>query len=148
LILNVDVGGWIMNTRKLVALVVLACLPLLGGELPPEVQVKFVKILCASAGSPGKVACKDPDLIAELGKVGLTNDPDCKVAWAATTADIKSLKAAGKLVICGRLEDIAAGGAIAVIEEGGKAVIYLSMSHITGSGVRLTDSVLKIGKRI
>ncbi len=119
-----------------------------AGELPAEVQAKFIKILAASAGSPGKVACKDSSVAGELGKVGVSPDPGSKVAWAGSEGEVKSLKAAGKLVLCGRLEWLPAGGAIAIVEEGGKPQIYLHMGNIAASGVTLSDTVLKIGKRL
>jgi hypothetical protein len=110
-------------------------------------QAKFIQILTNSAGSPGKVACKDPALTAALGGVGVTPDPACKVAWAASLDEVKSLKAAGKLVICGKTDWLKEGGSIALVEEGGKPQLYLQMSNIAASGVTLGEGVLKIGKK-
>jgi len=121
---------------------------LVGGELPAEIQVKFIKILASSAGSAGKVACKDGAVVAELAKVGVSVDGGSKVAWAANEAEVRSLKGAGKLVLCGKLDWLPAGGAIAIVEEGGKPQIYLHMGNIAASGVTLSDSVLKIGKKL
>jgi hypothetical protein len=122
-------------------------LPVFGGVLPVEVQAKFVKILAAGANSPGMVGCRDAALTGELGKVGVSVDAGSKVAWASSEAEIRSLKAAGKLVLCGKLEWLAVGGAIAVVEEGGKPQIYLHMGNIAASGASLSDSVLRVGKR-
>jgi len=119
-----------------------------AADLPVELQAKFVKILASSAGSAGKVALKDSALTAELGKMGIAADPGSKVAWASSEAEVKAFKAAGKLVICGKLEWLPAGGAIAVIDEGGKPQIYLHMGNIGASGVTLSDAVLKIGKKL
>jgi len=119
-----------------------------AGDLAPDQQAKFIKILASSAGSTGKVACKDAALAGELAKMGMANDAGAKVAWAASEAEVKSLKAAGKLVICGKLEWLAAGGGIAIVEEGGKPQIILSMGNIAASGITLSDAVLKIGKKL
>ena len=119
-----------------------------AGDLPGDVQAKFIKILASSAGSPGKVACKDVGLSVELTKVGVAAEAGAKVAWASSEGDVKAFKAAGKLVICGKLDWLSAGGAIAIVEEGGKPQIYLHMGNISASGVTLSDAVLKIGKKL
>lgn len=129
-------------------IVLLAAAGLIGGELPADVQAKFIKILANSANSAGKVACKDGGVAGELAKVGVNADPGSKVAWAASEAEVRSLKGAGKLVICGKLDWLPAGGAIAIVEEGGKPQIYLHMGNIAASGVTLSDTVLKIGKKL
>jgi hypothetical protein len=121
---------------------------LFGGELPAEVQAKFIKILCASAGSAGKVACREAGLAAELTKVGLTVDPSSKVIWAASDSEARAGKSMGKLVICGHTESLPLGGAIAIVEEGGKPQIYLHMGNIAASGITLSDAVLKIGRKL
>jgi hypothetical protein len=133
---------------KALAVMALAFASLSAGELPGEVQAKFIKILCSSAGSAGKVVCRDLALAGELGKVGVTADPGSKVAWAGSEAEVKALKGGGKMVICGKLEWLPAGGAIAIVEEGGKPQIYLHMGNIAASGVTLSDAVLKIGKKL
>lgn len=121
---------------------------LAAGDLPADMQAKFIQILAQSAGSAGKVACKDPAIVAALGTKGVTVDPGAKVAWAASEAEVKAMKAAGKLVLCGKLEWLPAGGSIAVVEEGGKPQIYLHMGNISASGVTLSDAILKIGKQL
>ena len=118
-----------------------------AGELPPEVQAKFIRIIASSAGSAGKVNCKDAAVGAELTKLGVASDPSSKVAYAGTEGEVKSLKASGHLVICGTLGWLSSGGSIAIVEEGGKPRIYLHMGNIGGSGVTLSDAVLKIGRK-
>ena len=137
-----------MTLRNLILPAILTALPVLGGDLPPEIQAKFIKILASSAGSAGKVACKDGGVMAELAKLGFANDPGSKVAWGSSEGEVKAFKGGGKLVICGKLEWLPAGGAIAIVEEGGKPQIYLHMGNIAGSGVTLSDAVLKIGKKL
>jgi hypothetical protein len=133
---------------KSLALSCIAATSMMAGELPAEIQAKFVKILASSAGSAGKVVCKDSAVAGELAKQGVNHDAGSKVAWAASEGEVKSLKASGKLVICGKLEWLSQGGSVAIVEEGGKPQIYLHMGNIAASGVTLSDAVLKIGKRL
>lgn len=126
----------------------LSVLPLAGGELPVEAQAKFIKILAISAGSPSRIACNDPAVMAQLAKMGFTQDPAAKVAWAANENDVRSLKAPGRLIICGKLELLMAGGSAAIVDESGKPSIYLSMLNLSNTGVTLSDAVLKIAKRL
>ncbi len=135
-------------STKVIPLVILAFANLSAADLPAETQAKFIKILASSAGSAGKVLCNNAALTTELGKVGVSPDATAKIAWASSEAEVKSLKSSGKLVICGKLEWLSEGGAIAIIEEGGKPQIYLSMRNISASGVTLSDAVLKIGKKL
>ncbi len=117
-------------------------------DLPSDVQAKFIKILAGSANSAGKVACTDAGLQAELGKIGVNNDPGSKVAWAASEAEVKALKAAGKMVLCPKVEWLPLGGTFAIVEEGGKPQIYLHLGNLAASGVPVSDAVLKIGKKL
>lgn len=136
------------SLRALLLTLPFALVSLQGGDLPAEMQAKFVALLCKSANSAGKIAIKDAGLKAELAKVGVSADDGASVAWATSEGEVKSLKAAKKMVICGKLEFLPAGGAIAVVEEGGKPQIYLHMGNIAASGVTLADSILKIGKKL
>jgi hypothetical protein len=136
-----------LRIRTLAALAI-AVTGLTAGDLPTEVQAKFVKILASSAGSPGKVSCSNMNLVADLMKLGVQRDASSKVAWGSSESEVKSLKAAGKLVICPNLQWLPEGGSIAVVEEGGKPQIYLHMGNIAASGVTLSDAVLKIGKKL
>jgi hypothetical protein len=137
--------GFTLRTAVVVAI---AFSGLAAGDLSGDVQAKFIKILASSAGSAGKVACSDGALAGELGKVGVAVDAGSKVAWASSEGQVKSLKGAGKMVICGNLQWLPSGGAIAIVEEGGKPQIYLNMGNIAASGVTLSDAVLKIGKKL
>ncbi|MBV5350235.1 hypothetical protein JZU71_03585, partial [bacterium] len=133
-----------MKPKNLVLALILASFSAWSqaGELPPEVLAKFVKLLSSSANSAGKVACKDGAMAGELAKLGVNADGSSKVAWAASEGEVRSLKGAGKLVLCGRLEWLPAGGAIAIVEEGGKPQIYLHMGNIAASGISLSDTIL------
>ena len=117
-----------------------------GADLPAEIKAKFVKIIASTSGV-SQVLCKDAAVASSLGQLGIAI-ADSKIAWASTTSEAKTYASQGKLVICSSLADLPAGGAIAVVEEGGKPAIYLHMGNIAKSGVTLSDSILKIGKRL
>lgn len=136
--------------RVLFALILpfIAGLTLSAGDLPADLQAKFIALLCKSANSAGRIAITDAALKAELAKVGVNADAGASVAWGSSEAEVKSLKAAKKLVICGKLDQLPAGGAVAIVEEGGKPQIYLHMGNVAASGVQLADSILKIGKKL
>ena len=135
--------------RRSIALAALfAASRLCGGDLPPEIRAKVVKVLAASAGSPGKVACKDPVLAAELAKGGCANEPGAVVAYAGSEEEVRSLRGTGKLVICGRVALLAAGAAVAVVEEENRPQIYFHMAHLGENKVTLSDAVLKIGRKL
>lgn len=127
----------------LAALLLVASAPA-AADLTPELQAKFIKIICSNAGSAGKVAVKDSTMTSKLGDVGVAADGDAKVAYAGSDSEMGAFK--GKLIICPKLEWLPKGGSIAIVEEGGKPAIYLHMQNIGASGVTLSDAVLKIGK--
>jgi hypothetical protein len=122
-----------------------ASLSLVAGELPTGLQAKFIKVIAASASS-GTIACRDAALASELKGLGIGVEGGAKLAYAGSEGDLAALK--GKLIVVPKLEWLAKGGAIALIEEGGKPAIYLHMGHIAASGVTLSDAILKIGKKI
>ncbi len=117
-------------------------LPLVAGDVPAATLARFVKII-----SGGKVACKDSGIAEELGKVGVTIDPGSSFAFASSESEVKSYKAAGKCVICGNLSWLAAGGTIAIVEEGGKPQMYIHSGNLGASGATLPEAVLKVSKR-
>jgi hypothetical protein len=133
---------------KRIALLMLFSLPRLwGGDLPPDVRAKVVRILATSIGSPHRVACKDPTLMAELARAGFVNDPGAPVAYASSEEDVRAMRRQGRLVICGRTSMLASGAQVAVVEEDGRPQIFFHMAHLAGSGVVISDSVLKIGRK-
>ena len=121
---------------------------LLGGDLPSEVQAKFIKIIANSSGLNGTVACKDSGVTGAITATGCKIDPSAKVAYGNTEGEVKAMKSAGKLVICPKVELLSVGGAIAIIEEGGHPAIYLSVGNIAASGVPLSDAIMKLGKKL
>jgi len=127
---------------------ILASGSLMARDLPVDVQAKFIRFLATSTNSPGRINCRDAALATELAKVGVTANPGGKLAWATSEAEVKALRAAGQLVVCGHTEWMGAGATIAIVEEDGRPQIYLHMGNLAGSGVTPSYSLLKIAKRI
>jgi len=126
-----------------------ACVLALGlnaQELPPETQAKFLKILLSSIGQFG-FACSDAGFKGKLEAAGIAVAPGFKMAWAATEAEVKALKAAGKLVIVPALALLKDGGALAIVDEAGKPQIYINAAHVKASGMVLSDTIVKMAKR-
>jgi hypothetical protein len=127
----------------------IACILTLGlaaQDLAPETQAKFLKILLSSTGQFG-FACADPGFKAKLEANGIAVSPGFKMAWAESEAEVKSLKAAGKLVIVPKLAWLKAGGSIAIVEEQGKPQIYLNPANVKASGMTLSDTIVKMAKK-
>lgn len=134
---------------KRIALLCVLSLPgLWGGELPPDVRARIVRILATSVGSPGKVLCKEPALMAELARAGFANDPGAAVAYAGSDEEVRALRKPGRLIICGRMPMVASGAGVAVVEEDGRPQIYFHMAHLSESKVVISDAVLRIGRKL
>ena len=129
-----------------IALATLFALGLQAQDLPAETEAKFLKILLSSTGQFG-FACTDPAFKTMLEASGLAVAPGFKMAWAATEAEVKPLKAAGKLVIVPKLPWLKLGGSIAIIEEDGKPQIYINPANIKASGMTLSDTIVKMAKK-
>ena len=99
--------------KRIALISVLSLSSLWGSDLPPEVRAKVVRILATSVGSPAKVACREPALLAELEKAGFANDPGASVAYAASDDEVRSLRRPGRLVICGKVSMLSAGAGVA-----------------------------------
>lgn len=126
-----------------------ALTPVSAGDLPIPLQAKFVKLFIQSGGSSAsKIHCTNPELLEELKKNGVAHDSASPMAWASNEAEVKQLKSQKKLVICGKLELLSSGGAIAIVEEGGKPQFYLHVGNVAASGIVLSDTILKIGKKL
>lgn len=120
---------------------------LAADNLPNEITVKMITLIAKSAKSDNKILVKDSAMKDELAKVGYSNDDSASIAWAASINEVKSMKKAGKLVMCGNLDWLSEGGCVAFIEESGRPQIYLHLGNINSSGVHLSDSILKVGKK-
>jgi len=119
-----------MQRAVRIILLFLLALGLGAQDLAPETEAKFLKILLSSTGQFG-FACSDAGF---------------KMAWAASEAEARALKAAGKLVIVPKLAWLKAGAAIALVEEDGKPQIYLSAGNVKASGMTLSDTIVKMAK--
>lgn len=116
--------------------------PLLSpGELTP-----FLRVITASVGAPGRVACKDIDLSMQLKKDGLSPDAKSPVAFANSGGQIKTFLAEGKLVVCGEEAGLKEGASVAVFKQGGRPVMVVSTRNATASGFTLSDALLKIAR--
>ena len=113
-----------------------------AGELTP-----FLKVISASAGTPGRIACRDLDLAMELKKSGLSPDAKAPVAWAANENQLKAFLAEGKLVIGGDPAMLAQGAGIAIVKsKAGKPEILVNAKNVAAAGITLSDALLKISK--
>ena len=135
-----------MNHAVRTALALCLTLGLQAQELPAETQAKFLKILLSATGQFG-FACSDPGFKTKLEASGLSVAPGFKMAWAESEAEVKSLKAAGKLVIVSRLAWLKLGASIAIIEEDGKPQIYIHPGNLKASGMTLSDTIVKMAKK-
>lgn len=129
--------------------IVLAGLLTLGlqaQELSADTEAKFLKILLSSTGQFG-FACSDPAFKTKLEAAGIAVSPGFKMAWAASEGEVKTLKAAGKLVIVPVLAWLKSGGSLALVSEGGKPQVYLNPANIKASGMTLSDTIVKMAKK-
>lgn len=134
-----------MNRFALAILGVLFTFSLGAQELNPETQAKFLKILLSSSGQFG-FHCDDPGLRKQLEANGIAVSDGFKMAWAASEAEVKTLKAQGKLVIVPKTAWLKTGGALALVAEDGKPVIYINPAHVKASGMTLPDTIVKMAK--
>lgn len=134
--------------RKLIftALAATLGLSLSAGELPIETAAKLVKVVVNGTG--GKITCRDAAMKAALESNGVTVDSSASIIWSSSPAEIKMLKARGRLIITSRPEQLAMGACIAIAEDGGRPKIYLHPANLAASGVSLPDAVLKLGEKI
>ncbi len=131
------------------ALVALSFLLTLGlGAEDLEMQAKFVKVIVSSTGQFGICCNNDPALKVVLEKTGLSVSPGFKLAWAASEAEVKTLKADGRLVIVPKLAWIKLGAGIAIVSVEGLPQLYLNMANVKASGMTLPDAIIKIAKKI
>jgi len=115
--------------------------PVSAAELTP-----FLKVITASAGAPGRIACRDIDLSMQLKKDGLSPDAKSPVAWAASASQLATYLAEGKLVVAGDAAMLSQGAGIAIIKEQGKPVIIINPKNVAASGVTLSDALMKIAR--
>ena len=112
------------------------------GVSVPE-AAKFLLILAGSAGSEGRVACKELDMVFQLKKQDISVDAKANVAWSFTSEQTRFYAGQGKLVICNNRKLFVDGGAIAFERIGGRLTIFVHQVNLGRSGITLPDSFLR-----
>ena len=127
--------------------VLLSILATTSPRLTPAEMTPFLRVISASAGVPGRVACRDIDIAMQLKKDGLSPDATSPVAWAASANQIKTFLGEGKLVVCGTEPGLKDGASIAIFKEHGKTIMVVSTRNAGLGGFTLSDALLKIAAR-
>ena len=130
----------------LLAVAATATLAVRAGDLTPEVEAKFLKVIVTSSGA-SRISCSDPALKAALEAQGLTVEAGAPIAWVTGMGEAKAFKAMGKLVICAK-RDLVSTASVLIEEEGGRPKIFLNTANLHASKVQLGDVVLKITEKI
>jgi hypothetical protein len=120
-----------------------AFIPLTAEAVPLEEAVRFLLILASSAGSEGRVACKELDMVVQLKKREISVDAKANVAWAFTPEQTRFYSGEKKLVVCNNRKLFADGGAIAFERISGRLTIFVHQANLAKSGVTLPDSFLR-----
>ncbi len=135
-----------MKALILAALFMGSILGLRAEDVAPADLVKFVRLLTSSTGQSGFACGSNMSLRFKLESMGLSTAPTSKIAWASTEAEVKTLKAASRMVVVPKLEWLKIGASAAIVLEGGKPVMYLNLANVKASGLTLPDSVIKASK--
>jgi hypothetical protein len=137
-----------MNRFVPAALVLVSALGLSAEDVASDALVKFVRLLVSSTGQSGFACGSNMSLRFKLESMGLSTAATSKLVWASSEAEVKAMKAANRMVVVPKLEWLKLGGAVAIIQEDGKPVMYLNMANVKASGLTLPDSVIKASKVI
>jgi hypothetical protein len=121
----------------------LVATPLAAEGVPVEEAAKYLLILATSAGSEGRVACKELDMVIQLKKQEISVDAKANVAWAFTSAQTKFYLGEKKLVVCSSRKLFADGGAIAFERINGRLTVFYHPANLEKSGIRLPESFLR-----
>ncbi len=124
-------------------LVALAAMPLSADGVSVEEAAKYLLILAASAGSEGRVACKELDMVFQLKKQEISVDAKANVAWAFTPAQTKFYLGEKKLVVCSSRKLFADGGTIAFERVNGRLTVFYNPANLEKSGIHLPESFLR-----
>jgi len=130
-----------------VAVAALLCLVpshLTAQGVPVDEAAKFLLILANSAGSEGRVACRELDMVMQLKKSEISVDAKANVAWSFTPEQTKFYAGQGKLVVCSSRKLFADGGAIAFERISSRLTIFVHQANLGRSGVTLPDSFLRM----
>jgi hypothetical protein len=129
-------------------LVASASLPAPAEGVPVPEAAKFLLILAASAGSEGRVACKEMDMVMQLKKQEISVDAKANVAWSFTPEQTRFYASQGKLVVCSSRGLFTEGGAIAFERIGGRLTIFVHQANLGKSGISLPDSFLRAAVKV
>jgi hypothetical protein len=129
-------------------LAVLAALPLSAGGVSVDEAAKYLLILATSAGSEGRVACKELDMVIQLKKQEISVDAKANVAWAFTPAQTKFYLGEKKLVVCSSRKLFVDGGAIAFERINGRLTVFYNPANLEKSGIHLPDSFLRSAVKV
>ena len=130
------------------ALVVLATQPLSADGVSVEEAAKYLLILATSAGSEGRVACKELDMVIQLKKQEISVDAKANVAWAFSPSQTKFYLGEKKLVVCSSRKLFVDGGAIAFERINGRLTIFYNPANLVKSGIHLPDSFLRTAVKV
>jgi len=137
-----------LKQYRLIWLWPLLCLNLLHAEdLAPATLARILKLVVVDAKETS-IACTDPQLRFELGKVGLTVDPEARIVWVKTAQEKAKYKGSSRLTISGQVADLNAGVIVALVGEGGHGVFFISKANADANKVVLPGAVIKLGKVI
>ncbi|WLT33391.1 hypothetical protein [Geothrix sp. PMB-07] len=116
--------------------------------VPVQDAAKFLLILASSAGSEGRVACKELDMVIQLKKQEISVDAKAQVAWSFTPEQTRFYAEQGKLVVCSSRKLFPEGGIIAFERIGGRLTIFVHQANLGRSGVNLPESFLKMAVKM
>jgi len=116
---------------------------LMAEDISVEEAAKFLRILASEAGSEGRIACKDVDMVIQLKKQDISIDAKANVAWAFNPQQTRFYLSEHKLVVCNSRKLFAAGGVIAFERIGGRLTIFYNPGNLEKSGVHLPESFLR-----
>jgi hypothetical protein len=117
-----------------------------AGEVSAPTLAKILRIVATSSGSNGRISCLDPEVTAELTKLGVALDAESPIIWVVSEKDVTKYAKQSKFVICGQVGLLAQGACMAIVAEGGRPAIYFSPTNASTTKVAIPDTVVKIGK--
>lgn len=116
-------------------------------DLAPVTLAKIMKLVIADAKETS-IACADPILKTELGKLGVAFDPESRIVWVKTPQEKAKFRGANRLTISGQVADLDAGIIVAMVGEGGRCVFYISKANADANKVTVPSAIVKLGKVI
>jgi hypothetical protein len=116
-------------------------------DLAPVTLAKIMKLVLVDA-KESSIACTDPMLRSELGKLGVAFDPESRVVWVKTPQEKARYRGSNRLTISGQVADLDAGIIVAMVGEGGRCVFYISKANADANKVTVPSAIVKLGKVI